>query len=175
MLPRLCSIVTTPANHAVHKIITSDQHCTSHRTSLRNANENKYLSLPPSVREQPHLHRGQTRPGAGWDNAYSFTIESFHFKWLRRNEKDSVYLKCWTNKQWDMLQRENLQQFKLRIERWAFGTVEWEGHHQGERRYPLKTPQVAITKGTVALIQSLEYLPTWYLMELAVNEGKGFQ
>lgn len=36
----------------------------------------------------------------------------------------------------------------------------------------MATLQVATTKGTVTLIQSVQYLPTWYLQELGDKRGK---
>ena len=38
----------------------------------------------------------------------------------------------------------------------------------------MATLQVATTKGTLTLIQSVEYLPMQYLPELGVREGKVF-
>ena len=38
----------------------------------------------------------------------------------------------------------------------------------------MATLQVATSKGTVTLIRSVEYLPTQYLPELGVREGKAF-
>ena len=61
---------------------------------------------------------------------------------------------------------------------WCDGlTTWWQGDFASSRQkeVSMATLWVATTKDAMTLIQSLEYLPNWYIQELEVEGTKSFQ